>query len=126
MICYSLITKELISGQENQMGTKRAAIQEWVRADLGAKGYTEGQRLPYGVAELCEQFDASTATVVYAMQELGDLGWVDVRPHIGYFAVASLPSLSGATEQLEAARLALAAAKHQLGVAERILDLMAA
>jgi len=41
-----------------------------------------GVQLP-GVAEICERFDASTATAVYAMHDLGEL--VDRRQGTGYF-----------------------------------------
>jgi DNA-binding GntR family transcriptional regulator len=104
--------------------TKKARIQEWVRSDLAENDYVPGSRLPYGVYEIGLQCDASTATVVYALQELGKLGVVDVRPHIGYFAVekSTEPVLAPTpADNLAAARAALAAAQDQLSIAVRHL-----
>lgn len=104
--------------------TKRTRIQEWVCNDLDQNEYAPGARLPYGVYELSHQCDASTATVVYALQELGELGIVDVRPHIGYFAVEGATEPTPApdlVDNLAAARAALASAQEQLSIAARHL-----
>ncbi|MGB2701489.1 MAG: GntR family transcriptional regulator [Candidatus Phosphoribacter baldrii] len=52
---------------------KKNSITKSVRASL--TNYKPGDRLP-GVAEVCEEYDASTATAVYAMRALLDEGLV--------------------------------------------------
>lgn len=71
--------------------------------------------------ELSHECDASTATVVYAVQELHELGVVEVRPSTGYFAVEGSEFSLGLEGRLAAVRAALAAAQEQLSITARML-----
>lgn len=67
---------------------KKQRIMDTVRLEILNGVYEEGDRMP-GVAELCDRFDVSTATAVYAMRALDAEGILEARHGDGYFAIAS-------------------------------------
>lgn len=86
---------------------KRQAITDEVRASLA--NYELGAKLP-GVAELCETYQVSSATAVYAMRALVEEGLLkSVQGANGGYFVSAIPARSGCeilndlAEHLEAA-----------------------
>lgn len=71
----------------------RQRIRDAVRQRVTDGLYPPGGQLP-GVAELCDEFDCSTATAVKAMGELASEGYVVARQGVGYFAPEALPILT--------------------------------
>lgn len=83
--------------------------------------YPLGARLP-GVAEVCEEFDVSTATAVYAMKALENEAFVRAAQGLGYFVADVLPArdvtddVSSIIEQLRTE------AKQILALADQLED----
>lgn len=71
----------------------KETIKDVVRQRVIDGSYTSGAQLP-GVVEVCDEFDCSTATAVYAMRSLVDEGYVVSRQGVGYFATETLPVLT--------------------------------
>lgn len=83
-----------------KIGTKRRLIADSVRDRIIAGEHKPGHRLP-GVAEICEEFDVSTATAVNAMGDLADDGYVLALQGDGYFVRTKLPAMAPAEKAAE-------------------------
>lgn len=71
----------------------RETIKDTMRQRVIDGTYPPGEQMPI-VANVCDEFDCSTATAVYAMRDLVSEGYVVSRQGVGYFAIETLPILT--------------------------------
>jgi DNA-binding GntR family transcriptional regulator len=72
---------------------KKQRIMDAVRGEVISGMYPDGARMP-GVVLLCDRFDVSPATAVYAMRALAAEGILEARQGDGYFAIAAVTPTS--------------------------------
>jgi len=74
-----------------QTGPVYLRVAESILAAIQGGRIRPGQALP-GVRELAERLDVNRNTVLVALRELEDQGWILARPRSGFFVVDPLPS----------------------------------
>lgn len=101
----------------------RGKIRDTVQQRVIDGIYPPGGQMP-GVADVREEFDCSTATVVHAMRDLGVEGYVVSRRGVGYFATETLPVLTAddPTSRQEAQRDIVASLRSESRRLQEIAD----
>jgi GntR family transcriptional regulator/MocR family aminotransferase len=79
-----------LSLEDSQTGPVYLRVGEVILKAIQAGRIQAGQALP-GVRELAERLDVNRNTVLSALRELEDQGWIVARPRSGFFVVDSPP-----------------------------------